>query len=89
MPTNIATERLTDTEITAITEHAIKHAEPLPPGVLWSATADQLDTVAKMLDRGGFEVDAQELRRFVRVSNGARLDAWSTDVRRKSPASQG
>jgi len=65
---NIITDRITDTDISAITEHAVRHAEPLPPGVLWSATANQLDTVARMLDRGGFHADAQDLRQFVYVA---------------------
>jgi len=61
---------IADADISAITEHCIVHAEPLPQGVLWAATRDQLDTVARMLDRGGFDVDARELRRYVRVSCG-------------------
>jgi hypothetical protein len=62
------TNYITDTDITAIAEHCIAHAEPLPRGVLAVATTNQLDQVARLLDRGGFDVDAQELRRYVRES---------------------
>jgi len=60
-------DRLSDADMHAIVEHCLAHSEPLPRGVLWCATADQLDTVAQMLDRGGFDADAEELRRYVRV----------------------
>jgi hypothetical protein len=60
-------DRPTDTELSAVVEHAIRHAEPLPPGVLSIATSNQLDSVAKMLAAGGFHADAQELRQYARV----------------------
>jgi hypothetical protein len=62
------TDRLTDTDVHAIVEHCTKHAEPLPREVLFQATSNQLHTVARMLDRGGFHADARDIRRFVRVS---------------------
>jgi hypothetical protein len=66
-----STARLTDTDVHAIVEHCISHGdEQLPRGVLAVAKRDQLDTVARMLDRGGFDVDAEDLRRYVRVSCG-------------------
>jgi len=70
MMKNNTRDSLTDTDMHAIVEHCLAHSEPLPRGVLWCATANQLDTVAKLLDRGGFHADARDLRRYVRVSCG-------------------
>jgi hypothetical protein len=68
MPTNTATDQLTDIDMHAIVEHCLAHGdESLPQGVLAHASRDQLDHVANMLDAGGFHVDADGLRRFVRV----------------------
>ena len=60
-------DRLPDTDRHAIVAPCLAHSEPLSRGVSWCATADQLDTLARMLDRGGIDADAEELRRYVRV----------------------